>query len=78
MLSKNGMIYIQNLSIHSNRWGDTRLNKNSPDYNKELRRNRQGRLKENRNIIKRFCHGNNLNYVRKKFDIVVVYLLKMN
>lgn len=76
MLSKNGLIYIQNPSIHSNRWGDSRLNKNSPDYNKELRRNRQKRLKENRNIIKTFCKDNNLDYSREKFNNVDVYLLK--
>jgi hypothetical protein len=76
MLSKHGIIYIQNPSIHSNRWGDSRLNKNNPEHNKVMRRNRQKRLKENRMIIKRFCNDNNLNYKRHKIDDVIVYLLR--
>jgi predicted O-methyltransferase YrrM len=76
MLSKNGIIYIQNPSIHSNRWGDSRLNKNNPEYNKELRRNRQKRLKENRKMIKKFCQDNSLDYTRHKINDVCVYVLK--
>lgn len=85
ILSQNGIIYIQNPSIHSNRWGDARLNKNSPEYNKELRRNRQAQLKHVRRIIKRFCQDHHLTYARKRFidgddanDATVYVLAKHN